>query len=55
MMREIIIIANHVQIFIGIDAELTSPQVEKEWRILFVHPLYKRQQNKAPGKSCTDA
>ena len=40
MAGEVMTAANHVQNLIGIDAELTSSQVEKIWRILFVHPLY---------------
>ena len=40
MARDVIIVANHVENFIRIGADLNSPGVEEEWRILFVHPLY---------------
>ena len=40
MMREVMTVAGHVQIFVGIEAELTPPWVGEKWRISFVHPLY---------------
>ena len=41
MTREVMTVAGHVQIFVGIEAELTPPWVGEKWRISFVHPLYK--------------
>jgi len=46
MGRDVIIVANHVENFIRIGADLNSPGVEEEWRILFVHPLY---SSRPPG------
>ena len=49
MARDVIIVANHVENFIRIGADVNPPGVEEEWRILFVYPLYSRPLSIVPS------